>query len=182
MAIVRSLQKVSPLVTIREERSEDIEVIHVVNREAFGQAREAQIVDALRKNRGVMLSLVAVIDACVVGHILYSPVTVGSEDEIVVGAGLGPMAVLPEFQRRGIGGMLIEAGNRKLHEMGCPFIVVLGDPEYYPRFGFTPAAGYGLKCGWDVPEDVFMVLFKERSKAKTVSGVVKYRQEFSNLV
>ncbi len=170
------------MVTIREERPEDIDAIRAVNETAFGRPQESRLVDALRKNRGVLLSLVAISDDRVVGHILYSPVAVGSERERVNGAGLGPMAVLPEFQRHGIGGKLIEAGNKILRELDFPFIVVLGHPEYYPRFGFKPAAGYGLKCQWDVPDDVFMALCMERSKAKRVSGVAKYRQEFSKLV
>ena len=99
-----------------------------------------------------------------------------------MGAGLGPMAVLPEYQRQGIGGKLIETGNQKLREAGCPFIVVVGHPEYYPRFGFKPASGYGMKCEWDVPDNVFMVLVTDRSKMKGVSGLAKYRQEFSDVV
>ena len=169
-------------VTIREEHPEDIEAIRGVNEKAFGQPQESHLVDALRSNGGVLLSLVATVNSLVVGHILYSPVSVGTEGEEVMGAGLGPMAVLPEYQRQGIGGKLIETGNQKLREAGCPFIVVVGHPEYYPRFGFEPARGYGMKCEWDVPDSVFMVLVTDRSKMKGVSGLAKYRQEFSDVV
>ena len=170
------------MVTIREERAGDIAAIRAVNETAFGRPQEVELIDALRKNHGVLLSLVATLHGQMVGHIIYSPVTVGVEGKSVIGAGLGPMAVLPEFQRRGIGGKLIEAGNRKLHERGCPFIVVLGHPEYYPRFGFKAAAVYGLKCQWDVPADVFMVIVTHRTKMTGISGVVRYRPEFSNLM
>ncbi len=104
------------------------------------------------------------------------------DGEAVIGAGLGPMAVLPEYQRQGIGGKLIEAGNQKLWEKGCPFVVVLGHPEYYPRFGFKPASGYEITCEWDVPDNVFMVLVMDQSKMKNISRAAKYRQEFSSVV
>jgi len=85
------------LVIVREERPEDIEAIHAVNEKAFGQAQESQLVDALRKNSGVLLSLVATLNGRVVGHILYSPVSISSDGKAVIGAGLGPMAVPPEY-------------------------------------------------------------------------------------
>lgn len=175
-------KEVSALATIREERPKDIGVIRAVNQKAFGQPQEGQLVDVLRTNGGVLLSLVATLSGRVAGHILYSPVSVCSETEKVIGAGLGPMAVLSGYQRQGIGGRLIETGNQKLREVGCPFIVVLGHPEYYPRFGFKPACGYGIKCEWDVPDNVFMVLVLDQLKMKGVSGLAKYRQEFSGVV
>ncbi len=170
------------MVIVRKERPEDIEAIRAVNGKAFGQPQEGQLVDALRKNSGVLLSLVATLNSRVVGHILYSPVSISSDGEAVIGAGLGPMAVLPEYQRQGIGGNLIEAGNQKLREMDCPFVVVLAHPEYYPRFGFKAASGYDIRCEWDVPENVFMVLVRDQSKMKNISGAAKYRQEFSSVV
>ena len=169
------------MATIREERPGDIEIIRAVNQKAFGQPQEGQLVDALRTNGGVLLSLVATLSGRVAGHILYSPVSIGPDGEKVIGAGLGPMAVLSGYQRQGIGGRLIETGNQKLREVGCPFIVVLGHPEYYPRFGFKPAGGYGIQCEWDVPDNVFMVLVMDQSKMKGVSGLAKYRHEFSSV-
>ena len=170
------------LITIREELPEDIEAIRAVNQKAFGQPQEGQLVDVLRKNSAVLLSLVATLNDRVVGHILYSPVSVGADGEKAVGAGLGPMAVLPEYQRQGIGGKLIEAGNQKIREGGYPFIVVLGHPGYYPRFGFKPASSYEIRCEWDVPDNVFMVMVMDQSKMMGVSGLAKYRQEFSSVV
>jgi putative acetyltransferase len=153
-----------------------------VNQKAFGQPQEGQLVDALRTNGGVLLSLVATLNGHVVGHILYSPLSVSSDGGKVVEAGLGPMAALPEYQRRGIGGKLIETANQKLREVGCPFIVVLGHPEYYPRFGLKPASGYGIRCEWNVPDNVFMVLVMDQLKMKGVSRLAKYRQEFFSVV
>lgn len=171
----------STLVNIRDEKPEDIGAIRSLNVMAFGQPQEANLIEALRTNCGVLLSLVATIDGQVVGHVLYSPVSIGSDEKKVVGAGLGPMAVLPEHQRRGIGTKLIELGNKRLKENRCPFIVVLGHPEYYPRFGFKPASCCGIKCEWDVPDNVFMVLVLDEEKMRGVSGLARYRAEFSNV-
>jgi putative acetyltransferase len=165
------------LIEIREERSDDIAAVRDLNRRAFGQDQEANIVDALRANGAALLSLVATVDDRVVGHIMYSPLSVGD----VNGAALGPMAVLPEHQRQGIGSKLVEAGNRKLKDAGCPFIIVVGHAYYYPRFGFRPASEHGIKCEWDVPNDVFMLLFLDEAKMQGVSGLARYRHQFSSV-
>jgi putative acetyltransferase len=110
------------LVEIREERPDDVAAVRDLNRRAFGQDQESNIVDALRANGGALLSLVATVNDRVVGHIMYSPLSIGGN---VKGAALGPMGVLPEYQRQGIGGKLIEAGNRKLKDADCPFIIVV---------------------------------------------------------
>jgi len=167
---------VTVLVEVREEHADDIAAIRDVNNRAFGQDQEGSIVDALRSNGAVLLSLVATLNGQVVGHIMYSPISVGDE---VTGAALGPMAVLPEQQRHGIGSKLIETGIRKLEASGCPFIIVLGHPTYYPRFGFRPASIYGITCEWEVPDDVFMLLVLDAGKMRNVSGLAKYRHEFS---
>ncbi len=166
-------------INIREERLDDIEVIRALNFAAFGRPQEGGLVDALRANGGLSLSLVATIDERLVGHILYSPVSISCNGKEVVGAGLGPMAVVPELQRKGIGAELIRAGNEKLKRLGCPFIVVLGHPQYYPRFGFRPARAHAIRCQWNVPDDVFMILSLEESRMKGVAGLAKYRDEFS---
>lgn len=169
-------------VEIREERPDDVAAIREVNRRAFGQDQEGNIVDAMRSNGAVLLSLVATLNSEVVGHVMYSPATVGDgETGAAAGAALGPMSVVPEHQRHGIGSKLIEAGTQKLKDAGCPFIIVLGHANYYPRFGFTPASALGIKCEWDVPDDVFMVLVLDHSKMHGVSGLAKYRHEFSTV-
>jgi putative acetyltransferase len=166
-------------VLIREETPEDLPAIHAVNQAAFGRPDEAALVDRLRANGAVLLSLVAVAGGRVIGHILYSPVALGDEGAPLDGAGLGPMAVLPEEQRSGIGGRLIAEGTRRLRERGCPFIVVLGHPEYYPRFGFIPASMLGIQCTWDVPDNVFMVLTLDSARLAGKTGPARYRDEFS---
>src|SRR5262245_32161319 len=139
------------MIDIREEQPDDFAAIREVNRQAFGQEQEGNIVDALRSNGASILSLVATVDGQVAGHIMYSPITI---DGKITGAALGPMAVLPEYQRQGIGSRLIETGNRKLKDAGQPFIIVLGHAEFYPRFGFAPASAHGIRCEWEVPDNV----------------------------
>jgi len=157
------------LIEIRQEHPADIEAIHDVNTRAFGKDQEGKIIDALRSNGAALLSLVATLNGRVVGHIMYSPLSIGN----LTGAGLGPMAVLPEHQHQGIGTKLVKAGNRKLKDAGCPFIVVLGHAHYYPRFGFRPASGHGITCEWEVPDDVFMLLVLDPAKMQSVSGLAK---------
>jgi putative acetyltransferase len=162
---------------IREERPGDIASIHAVNTRAFGRDREAKIVDALRSNNAVSLSLVAIRDHKLIGHIMYSPVTVGG----ATGAGLAPLAVLPEHQRRGIGSELVRAGNQRLEAEGCRFIVVIGHPSFYPRFGFKPAGMYDISCHWNIPDDAFMVAMLSEPRAD-LKGIAQYRQEFSTVL
>ena len=167
------------MIIVRTEKPEDIEGIREVNERAFGQPQEADIVDTLRGACPDALSFVALEDDRIVGHILFSPATIHSGDDEVRGMGLAPMAVMPDCQRRGIGSKLIRTGLDALKESSCPFVIVVGHPEYYPRFGFVPASGHGLKCQWDgVPDAAFMVLFLDESTMKGVSGVARYRSEF----
>lgn len=177
------------LIEVREELPDDVAAIRDVNRRAFGQDQEGNIVDALRSNGAALLSLVAILNGEVVGHIMYSPATIGDatgaadyvSGAALTGAALGPMAVVPEHQRHGIGSKLIEAGTQKLRDGGCPFVIVVGHANYYPRFGFKPASTYGVKCEWDVPDDVFMLLVLDQSKMQGRSGLANYRHEFSTV-
>lgn len=153
--------------------------IRQVHEAAFGQHDEADLVDALRKNCKELLSLVAVDGERIVGHALWSPVTIESESGTVPGMGLGPVGVLPEFQRRGIGSRLIKDGTEMLRSRQCPLIIVLGHQDYYPRFGFVPASKHGIRSEWDMPENAFMVLMLDPSCAGTILGIAKYRPEFS---
>jgi putative acetyltransferase len=166
------------LLDIREEHPADIPASRDVNDRAFGQQQEGRIVDALRSNGAVLLSLVATLNGSVVGHILYSPAWIGD----VHGAALGPMAVLPNLQRQGIGSKLVDAGMWQIHDMGCPFIIVLGHPHFYTRFGFRPASTFGIRCEWKVPDDVFMLRVLDEQKMRDVSGLAKYRDEFSTVI
>jgi putative acetyltransferase len=163
------------MIAIRPETPADIAPIRDVNRRAFGQDQEADLVDALRTNGGSLLSLVAEQNGEVMGHILYSPLVIGS----VVGAALGPMAVVPEHQRHGIGTLLVEEGHRRLKQSRCPCVAVVGHPGFYPRFGFRPASLLGITCEWDLPDEVFMVLVLDAAMMSAAAGMARYRPEFS---
>jgi putative acetyltransferase len=165
--------------TIRPEKPEDASQVRHVNVLAFGQPAEADLVEKLRQACTDSLSLVAE-DGAVVGHILFTPVVVESAGRRVVGMGLAPMAVLPDRQRQGIGSQLVRRGLDILRERGCPFVVVVGHPEYYPRFGFERASSHGLASQWEgMPDAAFMVLILDGRAMAGVSGVAAYREEFS---
>jgi putative acetyltransferase len=162
------------VIAVRDEQPADLAAIRAVNDAAFDQPLEGHIVDELRRHGAVRLSLVAEVDGHVVGHILFSPVISGGAE----GLGLGPMAVTPEHQRRGVGAALIAAALPRLRESGCPFVVVLGHHEYYTRFGFVPASRYGLRCEWDVPDESFMVHVIDPAGTAAAAGLIRYRPEF----
>ncbi len=163
---------------IRAEIPADIPDIRRLNDLAFHGPVERSIVDALRERCPDVLSLVAVEGNRIVGHLFFSPVEINGMTGTEA-MGLGPMAVLPKFQRKGIGKALINEGIRKLQQSGCAVVVVLGHTEYYPQFGFVPASQYGLKSQWDgIPADVFMVRFLNKEKIGLVSGIVRYQREF----
>ncbi len=166
-------------IVIRPEKPEDIPAIRIVNERAFGRAAEADLVDALRRNGKAAISLVAEDEGRIIGHILFSPVMVESGEGEVIGLGLGPMAVVPERQKRGIGSMLVEHGLKRCREDGHRFVVVLGHPDYYPRFGFVPAVRFNIKSEYNVADEVFMVMELQEGALQDQAGIVKYQPEFS---
>lgn len=164
------------MISIREEQPGDVAAIRGLHTAAFGGLVEATIVDRLRESCPDRVSYVAEDGERVVGHILFSPVTV---DDRPVGMGLAPLAVLPDHQRQGIGSALLERGLAVLRERGCPFVVVLGHPGYYPRFGFERASAHGLASQWaGVPDEAFMVLVLDAGDMAGAGGVARYRPEF----
>jgi putative acetyltransferase len=169
------------VITIRPERPEDASQVRLINELAFGQPVEADLVEKLRHACTDALSLVAEDDA-IVGHVLFTPVVIETAGRRVLGMGLAPMAVLPERQRQGIGSQLVRRGLDILAERGCPFVVVVGHPEYYPRFGFEPCSLHGLASQWEgVPDAAFMVLILDVNAMAGVRGVAKYRDEFNEV-
>lgn len=167
--------------TIRPERPDDVARVRDLNTQAFGQPAEARLVDALRLKCAEALSLVAEEDA-VVGHILFTPVTIDHPEYPLIGMGLAPMAVHPDRQRRGIGTQLVTRGLEMLRERACPFVVVVGHPEYYPRFGFEPASRRGLASQWaGIPDEAFMVLVLDETAMAGAAGVARYRTEFDDV-
>ena len=145
-------------VDIRPETPADHAAVHALNAAAFAQPAEADLIDTLRKACEHFVSLVAEVDGVLVGHILFTPAHVEKNGTTLEGMGLAPMAVAPAHQRGGFGSALVNAGLAELRENGCPFVIVLGHPAYYPRFGFTPASTLGIRCQWEAPDEAFMAL------------------------
>jgi len=167
-------------VIIREERSSDIENIFQVNSEAFESPAEANLVNTLRSSGCDYISLVAKSDNKVVGHILFTPVKLSDSENNLKLIGLAPMAVLSQYQNKGIGSELVKAGLERCRSLGYNAVVVLGHPGYYPRFGFVPSIKYGIKSEYDVPGEVFMVLELVPGSLKGHEGIIKYHEAFSN--
>jgi putative acetyltransferase len=163
---------------IRPEAPADVDAIRRVNEAAFGQPDEARLVDALRDAARPFLSFVAEEEGEIVGHICFTPVEVG--ERVILG--LAPMAVVPARQREGIGSRLVERGLEACGDGGFQAVVVLGHPEYYPRFAFTPAARYGIRSEYDVPEEAFMLLELVPGAAAELRGVVRYHPVFAAFV
>jgi putative acetyltransferase len=159
---------------IRPESPGDIGDIHHVHAESFPTTLEAKLVDALRDAGRLRVSLVAEERGAVVGHVAFSPVTLpGSTD----GVGLGPVAVLPDFRRRGIADKLIRAGLAQCMEQ-FGFVVVLGDPRYYHRFGCLPAAQWKLSDEYG-GGDAFQAMELRAGAIPAAGGIVRYAPEFA---
>lgn len=167
------------MIEIRAEHPGDAPAIRTVNERAFGQPEEGHIIERLRQSCAALVSLVAVLEDCIVGHILFSPVTIEGPAGEVEGMGLAPMAVLPEYQRQGIGSKLVETGLATLRKRGCPFVIVLGHADYYPRFGFERASTFGIRSQWDgVPDEAFMALILDPSTMQGMPGIARYQDAF----
>jgi putative acetyltransferase len=167
------------MLSIRAEGRDDHEAVRQVHELAFGQPNEAALVEALRVAASPLISLVAESEGEVIGHILFTPVSVESEDGAFTAMGLAPLAVRPERQRGGIGGKLIQAGLRACNDLGHDLIFVLGHADYYPRFGFKTAKRLGFTCEYPVPDEVFMVAELTPGAGCGRRGLVRYHPEFS---
>jgi putative acetyltransferase len=170
-----------PPLTIQPETRADIPSVRLVNLAAFGQPEEADLVDRIRSRSAETLSLVATLEEVVVGHIFFSPVIIVGPEFTTQAIGLGPMAVLPDRQRQGIGSALVRHGLEALQEAGHRIVIVLGHREFYPRFGFRPALDYELHWEHEVDPAYFMALELQCGALAEVSGVVSYLPEFSEV-
>jgi putative acetyltransferase len=164
---------------IREECPVDAESIRAVNLAAFETSTEADLVDALRQHAPSIISLVAEDDADIVGHILFSPVTLVGEPRLTL-MGLAPMAVVPARQRQGIGSRLVAEGLDRCRQANTAAVFVLGHAEYYPRFGFIPASQLSLHCEYDVPENVFMMRELRDQALRGFAGTIRYHPVFAH--
>lgn len=165
---------------IRPEEPADHPAIRQVNLLAFDGEPEANLAEALRRDASPVISLVAEDAGEIVGHIMFSPVSI---DGTLPGnvMGLAPMAVAPDRQGQGIGTALVRAGIEACRSAGCRGIVVLGHPGFYPRFGFKPASEYGLKSEYVVPDEAFMALPLGANDFGESPGIVRYHAAFATV-
>ena len=166
------------MINIRCETLSDYTLIAEVNTLAFGQENEARLVEEIRRSDRYIpgLSIVAEIENVVVGHILFSYIDLVGEETLQV-LGLAPLAVHPQFQRRGIGSTLIKVGLEIAEAKKEAIVIVLGHPEFYTRFDFQPSVVYGIESPFPVPEEFFMVK-PLQSYQKTYKGKVVYPSTF----
>jgi putative acetyltransferase len=171
------------MVIIRREKPKDIRQIYSVNEKAFEAPEEARIVDALREKCPDTLSLVAEDDGEIVGHIFFSPAEIEWSGKVIKGMGLAPMAVRPDRQNQGIGSDLVRTGLDILEKQGCPYVIVLGHPGYYPKFGFELASKYNIKCQWEgILDEAFMIIVNDPASLQGVKGIARYRDEFDEVM
>jgi putative acetyltransferase len=163
---------------IRKEQPEDIHRIRQINLEAFETEAEANLVDTLRRSGIPYISLVYEENNELKGHIFFTPVELERDRSGLQIIGLGPMAVDPKFQNQGIGSLLVKAGIERCRSSRYDAIVVLGHPNYYPRFGFEPSIKYGIKSDYEVPDEAFMVLELKENALKGKHGEIKYNEAF----
>jgi len=170
-------------ITIRPETTQDVAWIRALNEAAFDTLAEAQLVELLRRSDAFIpeLSLVAFANDQIVGHVLFTHAVVVTATAEVPVLALGPMAVIPELQRRGIGSRLVRQGLSVASMLQHQLVIVLGHPEFYPRFGFERASRYRICAPFDVPDEVFMSLWLGGSVPRSLDGVVRYAEPFNTV-
>ena len=163
-------------VAVREEHPGDRLEVRRVNEAAFGRSDEANLIDGLRQEGAVLLSVVAELDNQIIGHILFSRMSVETAQGLIAAVALAPMAVLPEHQCRQVGSQLVRRGLGELRNRGERIVIVLGHKEYYPRFGFTPEKARHLASPF--PPEALMALELSDGALAGIRGVVKYPSAF----
>jgi len=163
---------------IRVARPGDEAALVRVHSAAFGRSDEAEIARGLHARGAECVSLAALDGDAIIGHVFFSPVSVDGRSFARTPLGLGPVGVLPGQQSSGVGSALCRAGIDACRARGAPFLVVLGHPTYYPRFGFVPAVRFGLTFGDAPPRDAFMAMELAPGALVGVKGPVRYGREF----
>ncbi len=168
-------------IKIRSESAGDFDAIHELTAAAFGSVPIADLIDHLRADDALLLSQVAEVDGVVVGHAAYSNVSISDSDAVHQCPALGPIAVAPAHQRRGIGSALVRAGLTTLQGRGYGLLFLVGSPGYYPRFGFQPAQPLGFTSDYvhgDGPHEHFMVAVLDERAPGIVRGHVRFHPAF----
>jgi putative acetyltransferase len=164
---------------IRNEAEGDVPAIRAVHASAFPTDSESRLADRLRAAGRARVSLVAEVEGQIVGHILFTPARIESRDGKVTweGLALAPLAVSPAQQRRGIGSALTRSGLEECRRLGAPFVIVLGHPTYYPRFGFRRAIDLGIDNQFGA-KDAFMIA-ELQPGCLPRTGIARYAPEFA---
>jgi predicted N-acetyltransferase YhbS len=172
-------------IVIRQEEPADYPAVFDLIEAAFqfepmSDHREQYLVERLRQSSAFLpeLSLLAEHDGEIIGHILLTKITIQNAEESDQSLALAPVSVLPQYQRKGVGGRLIGEAHRRAKSLGFQSVVLLGHQNYYPRFGYEPASKYGIKLSFDVPEENYMVIELTPGGLAGVKGIVKYPNEF----
>lgn len=167
-------------IIIRPETKEDYPKIAEVNELAFGQKNESSLIEKPRNTSDFIadLSLVAEYNDDVIGHILFCPVKINDGGVRHTSLALAPMCVHPSHQRKGIGRKLVREGLKRAKDIGYGSVIVVGHPEYYPKFGFRKASEYDIKAPFDVPDDAFLALELVEGALKKIKGIVEYPKLF----
>jgi putative acetyltransferase len=166
-------------VCIRIENTESVDErasIRAVNAAAFGGTDEADLVDKLRGDGHALISLVAELEGSIVGHIMFSRMWIKASPALVSAVALAPMAVLPRQQRKGIGSLLIQRGLQLLRRRGERIVIVVGHPDYYPRFGFSSNKAKLLESPF--PSEAFMAMELSDGALDGICGSVVYPSVF----
>lgn len=170
------------MIKIRKEKIGDQTDISLLHQRAFGQDAEAKLVERLRLSGVKKISLVAIFEQKIIGHILLTEARINCDNQIISGMGLAPLGILPEFQRQGIGTKLVKSVLLESNKQKNKFIIVLGHPQFYSRFGFETASIYGVKSEYqNIPDEAFMIYFPDLKFKKNLTGIAKYHLEFSKL-
>lgn len=168
-------------IIIRQEIEKDKTDVYNLIKHTFKQAEhsdgnEHNLVESLRKSKEFIpeLSLVSVLDKKIVGHILFTKIRAGNTTQLA----LAPLTVALQFQKQGIGSLLVKTGHKIAKEMGFEYSIILGCPEYYSRFGYKPSTEFNIMCPFDVPKEYFMAV-NLQGKATLINAKVEYPKEFS---
>jgi predicted N-acetyltransferase YhbS len=167
-------------ITIKPEEELNFNDIRKVNHLAFGHQDEGVMVEKLRDNPNFIseLSLVAILDSEVVGHILLFPIEIKNGSSMCNSLFLGPLAVHPDFKNKGIGSKLVEIGLKKAKDLGYDSVIAVGNPDYYSKLGFKRASNWNIAQQLDIPDEAFMAFELKSNGLKDCKGIIKYPKEY----